>query len=522
MVICMRKIPLILLFLILLFVPYARAEQEIRVRLTNRTTEYALHISLKGDYTSEDRRMFFQKGSDLTFSTDGKVLYLHTGKLAMDLGTDWKMCTCSEKEDPSGFYFTGEKNLFEGDLRLHIENGTIVSTLYLDIETYLLGVVPYEMGESFPLEALKAQSVAARTYALASVNKGNGYDVVDSTNDQVYRGRLERNVLSEQAVNNTKGIVVTYNHEPAVCYYTASNGGYTELPEIIWPGKAYDYFKVTEDPYDLQNGKSVIKRASIKKERKGRGVNDPLNVFLMDAIHTTNINLGSDAKLERIEGIDADYEKDGHTVRSLLFTVVIDNAGESKTIDFSVPFYGKLEQLLELSINQYSNEVLQIINIGDAFNLETRRFGHGVGLSQRGAEQMALNGLYYYDILSFYYPGTTLMGIVDSEKEKPAPNQHLRFTPEPSPSPTPRPTLMPVTIPDDQTIVGQIVNIQEDSSVNLREYPAFSGTIIRRLYLGQKMIVESTQDDGWVKVRTDSVEGYVRGEYVEVIQNVAH
>lgn len=71
---------------------------------------------------------------------------------------------------------------------LTVENGTLVPILTLSVEDYLLGVVPYEMSDSFPLEALKAQAVCARTYALSHLNASRAYDVVDTTNDQVFKG----------------------------------------------------------------------------------------------------------------------------------------------------------------------------------------------------------------------------------------------------------------------------------------------------------------------------------------------
>ena len=107
--------------------------------------------------------------------------------------------------------------------------------LTLGVEDYLLGVVPYEMGDSFPLEALKAQAIAARTYALRKSGSSEDYDVEDTTNDQAYRGRSASSPLSEQAVRETKGICGVYKGALAQCFYSASNGGQTELGQ---PGQA--------------------------------------------------------------------------------------------------------------------------------------------------------------------------------------------------------------------------------------------------------------------------------------------
>ena len=89
--------------------------------------------------------------------------------------------------------FNLQSGLYPGDLTLSVSEGAIQPILELPLETYLEGVVPYEMSDSFPLEALKAQAVCARTYALSKMNGSGDYDVVDNTNDQVYYGVKKEN-----------------------------------------------------------------------------------------------------------------------------------------------------------------------------------------------------------------------------------------------------------------------------------------------------------------------------------------
>ncbi len=151
-------------------------------------------------------------------------------------------------------------------MRLTGEKGAIVPVLSIDIEDYLYGVVPYEMSDSFPLEALKAQAVAARTYAM-SRKAGAGtraYDVVDTTADQVYRGVNPDMENAIAAVDATRGVVGLYNDTYATCYFSASNGGQTALPDQLWGYSGdYGYLDVRDDPYDLANPSSVVKRLSI-------------------------------------------------------------------------------------------------------------------------------------------------------------------------------------------------------------------------------------------------------------------
>ena len=96
-------------------------------------------------------------------------------------------------------------------------------------------------------------------------------------------------------------------------------------------------------------------------------------------------------------------------------------------------------------------------------------------------------------------------------------NAELMATPAPTPSPTPRPTLMPVSTNQmpEGAYLAIVSNIDEDSTLNLREQPNTSAEIIRRLYKNQPLIVLSVSKDGWAHVKTDVMEGYVRSEYLQ-------
>ncbi|HJW09455.1 MAG TPA: SpoIID/LytB domain-containing protein [Holophagaceae bacterium] len=117
---------------------------------------------------------------------------------------------------------------------------TVINTL--DMETYLRGVVPREMGAwEYPnLEALKAQAVAARTYATANLGKRNaeGFDLTDTVSDQVYGGRDGEQTLTDQAVKETEGLVATYNGQPIQALFMADCGGHTIDVSYVFGGEA--------------------------------------------------------------------------------------------------------------------------------------------------------------------------------------------------------------------------------------------------------------------------------------------
>ena len=133
--------------------------------------------------------MALPENAQVTVQIRSGALYLFYDGMSMRLGKSAEFRRNQSGSAMPGLRFEKNGNLYPGSLTLTVENGTLVPILSLSVEDYLLGVVPYEMSDSFPLEALKAQAVCARTYALSHLNASRAYDVVDTTNDQVCRRR---------------------------------------------------------------------------------------------------------------------------------------------------------------------------------------------------------------------------------------------------------------------------------------------------------------------------------------------
>ena len=146
--------------------------------------------------------------------------------------------------------------------------------------------------------------------------------------------------------------------------------------------------------------------------------------------------------------------------------------------------------------------------------IESRRYGHGVGMSQRGAQQMAASGSSFSDILSFYYPGLQFSKVsYASSSPTPLPSLFCA-TPPAAATATPRPTLIPVSFtpaPGQYTVTVNKIDIS--SSLNLREEPALSSRILRVLYYGQKLCVTGENGE-WLHVTCDGTEGWVMRSYV--------
>jgi stage II sporulation protein D len=144
--------------------------------------------------------------------------------------------------------------LYRGAIEIRTEGAGVTAINELDIDTYVRGVVAGEMPSSWPLEALKAQAVTARTYALATRKTTGLFDQYPDTRSQVYRGVTGESIPSDAAVKQTAGRVLTYGGGPAVTYYFSTSGGHTENVEYSFVGSlAKPWLVGVPDPYDSQS-----------------------------------------------------------------------------------------------------------------------------------------------------------------------------------------------------------------------------------------------------------------------------
>lgn len=544
----------------------ARAEKNtVRVLLTRLNLTDRLEIALDGSYTLDG--MSFQRGSRLVLScATGRIMVYYEG-MALDSGKELVLTRHQAAEGlENGLRLNGDYALYRGDLHVKTDGKMLTAVLHIPIEEYLLGVVPYEMSDSFPLEALKAQAVAARTYALYKMRGASGaYDLVDNTNDQVFRGYNASNERAIRAVQETAGVACYNNGALAICYYTASNGGQVELVRNVWGKGEGDYITMHDDPYDVENPESVVKSAAIAKTAKdGNVYNQQLTDYLLDGVSEAVTALGysgdtADTRIAGVAGISL-HTPQGGTSSKVMTQMRFDLTVQCRqkptaamqdeevnlfalpettpeatsapqptqapfvtleqTVQVDVPVFSAIEPWLGLSINGSNNEILTVREENDRFVIESRRYGHGVGMSQRGAQWMAGQYGWTYDqILRFYYPGLALKKTDTQVTLPPAVSAAFLTTPGPAATPTPRPTLMPAS---DQLKAGEwrvkVTQISANSSLNLRSAPSTASDVLRVLYYGQELLASPCDEKGWIKVRTDVTEGYVMEKFVEKIE----
>ncbi|MBO2516882.1 MAG: hypothetical protein CW338_06335 [Clostridiales bacterium] len=560
-----RLIALLMIFaLAFCTLPVSEAEKKpqsgiVRVLLTKLNLTDRAEISLDGSYSLNG--VVFQRGCDIIVSCSTGDIYVYYEGMAWCCGKEMMLQRHPVASGENGLRFSGSYPLYTGSLKMTVSGGCLRAVLYVPLEEYLLGVVPYEMSDSYPLEALKAQAIAARTYTVKKMAENKPeFDVYDNTNDQVYYGVKAENINAQKAVSATAGICGTYNGALADCWYSASNGGQTDIPVHVWGGNSasWPYLIITDDPYDLENPGSTVVSYALPAEIAGTAFPQALSALLLDGVTAQAEELGisglpEDIRPDRVLSIEpavSMYPEDNSRVYTVLrFTLSVSgrllNAGDEEEdfalfstpaptetpavsstagplkplpapVTVDIPVFDWVEPRLNMDINtSYKNELYTVRKEGETFIIEARRYGHGVGMSQRGAQWMALT--YHKDhkeILAFYYPGMELTSMTfDTYESEPVAAAFL-ITPGPAATPTPRPTLVPLSSTPKPGQYSVIVNgIAEDSSLNMRLSPSTGSPIIRVLYYGQRLMVLGTAADGWLHVSADGIEGYVMEKF---------
>lgn len=310
---------------------------------------------------------------------------------------------------------------------------------YVDLEEYLYGVLPKEMSYSFHEEALKAQAIAARTYAIRNLNKHieEGYNLCDTVDCQAYGGLNVENSKTNKAVDDTKGIIMTYDGYPIYAVYHSNSGGHTADAEEIW-GSYIPYLIGVEDEFSSSypNSRWQIKitseEISYKLYRNNIDVGKVLDIIIMDTSshgRVSKLKIVGDKGEEVISG---NYLRSliGETVlKSTYFTVEKENVYEDdikvysiyeddyiRTIDLDninvVHGDGNISTIDEIDavITENGVETLDFNRtpVEINFHIDGKGYGHGVGMSQWGAQGMAVNGYSFEEILKYYYRGINI------------------------------------------------------------------------------------------------------------------
>ena len=294
-----------------------------------------------------------------------------------------------------------EKSCFPGMVLFKAEKGKVTAINAVDVEDYLRGVVPYEIGklDSSRIEALKAQAVAARTYAYKHFGSREsvGFDVYADTKDQVYKGLESATPLTDNAVKATRGIVMTYGGDFIIAYYHSTCGGKTETM-ATWGRGELPYLHVRPDI--RSDGTPWCNESSyIKWERRfsDRGINNLLKKHALEA--KAQFSTANGNQFKKIKSIQITNKlKSG---RVLNLQVQTDKGHFDVVGD-------KTRWLFKENSNILPSSFFQINHQSNEWVIKGTGFGHGVGMCQMGVRERAKAGQSFIEILNHYYHGITL------------------------------------------------------------------------------------------------------------------
>lgn len=342
------------------------SEKKIRVLLKNKDSNYfdEVHIKSKDDIFSEDRPL----GKDIYIS---EILKKHK-EIKLNSKTSQLL------------YFNGKG--YEGNLIIKKYKKGYVVISELSIEAYVKYVLPSEMPIVFEFEALKAQAICARTFAYMQIGNKDyaaiGADLDDSVSFQVYNssGTFE---ITNKAVEETRGKIITYDDKPISCYYFSTSHGKTENMKI-WGTKTPQYIKCVESkdresPYYRWTAFINVKKLFSNK------YGDVKNISILEKSENgTAIKLEVQYKektcVYSYENEIRNYFKDAIDTLLLADSSTKDNVSSLPSACFEI---------------EKQDE--------DTYILNGAGFGHGIGMSQYGANRLAKSGKKCFDIIKYYY-----------------------------------------------------------------------------------------------------------------------
>jgi stage II sporulation protein D len=429
-----------------------------------------------GNYISaedaESARVSLGLGGSITSGTVYTVTVAETGTnriiMEFDCGTgSWLgvMPRPTGQERPQTWF----KNYrYNGGFQYSRRGGGDITVVnYVNIDDYTRGVIPYEMSNAWPLEALKAQALCARTYAMSKLgtHESYGFDLCTTEHCQVYHGLNSANEITEAAVDQTLGQYITYEGELCETYFSSSDGGATEDVESVWNAKL-PYLRGVTDPYEADIASRISNYSwtvtytpeQITQRLRNRGNNCGRIVGMAVTRYT---RMGNAYEVTMLDDggrtwkfTKGDSIRSGLGVRSIRFSiggaaappsgaatgsgVYVDDSGQ--TLDGAMAAYyaiggdGQVDAVPgtgDLYAITGDGEVARVEGGGEpeaaaappvsttvvngsglvngVFTIKGSGTGHNVGMSQWGAYSMAKNHNKTYDeIINFYFTGVTI------------------------------------------------------------------------------------------------------------------
>jgi len=313
-----------------------------------------------------------------------------------------------------GWWWAGEEDRnYEGKINIYPgQDGNLEVIVTLALEDYLCGVIPYEIGGDAPIEALKAQAVAARSEAIVALTSnlysGKHYDLTSDVECQVFGGNNKRSEVSDLAVAETRGLILSENGQPVNAYYASNCGGHSELIKNVWPTRtSAETYKITHQDIEGQQNLNLSEEYAVRTwiQSSPEVYCNPNLKLQLPGWSQKNF------RWQRIFAVDSLSKmiSAGKALGELQNIKVLKRgvSGRAYLVNF-VFKKDSIEVKGELAIRQMWHPPLRsscfIVDKQDnSFVIRGAGWGHGVGMCQSGAVAQALQGKGFLQILRHYY-----------------------------------------------------------------------------------------------------------------------
>lgn len=343
-----------------------------------------------------------------------------------------------------GWWWEGTQDrTYQGDIEVRpASDGMLEVVLTLPLEEYLKGVVPSEIGADSPLEALKAQAVAARSEALLALETGKyagaHHDIGSDVDSQAYSGNVKRSEASDEAVQATRGQALYFEGKPMAAFYASSSGGHTEDIRNVWPHRAHEkgYWDVAQFDSDEEFDYDLTKEEDLRRWLVANpDVNCNPDKYSVPAWAVNNFRWERVITADQLTAWVGKKKDIGRVIK--LRPIKRGVSGRLIEIEF-IGEDGSYTEGPELPIRMVFDPPLKSAAFvvdptgpeqrPDSFVIRGAGWGHGVGMCQTGAITMARKGVKFSQILKHYYPKATLRNASYTDQQSAIPSKLSHYS----------------------------------------------------------------------------------------------
>lgn len=383
----------------------------------------------------------------------------------------------------SGSGGSNDGRSYLGNISLSVNsNGTIRMINIVPTVHYLYGIIPYEMSESNDIKALRAQAVASKAYAFGYSYATDDYDITDSFTYQGYRGYKEGYDKCMKACLDVCGEILSKDGEILMAFYGATNGGETDLPSNVFGSSGIDHaYEIRLDDIDFEFTPNRRQTLEIKY---GESITNSAFKNLLES--ELSSQLGLNASVVCVNSARATTPKISGSKRNLTklkLNLWVSAEGSTRDVELTID----MTALKQAGVFDKPYKIYWGESTTDGYNVYFCRWGHGLGLSQYGAQARALEGMSHRSILNFYYRKFKISQVEERNPEKP-----FSYT---------------------KTVLAYgYVNV---NTVNMRSGPGTNYRVVAKVTKYSHVDIVG-EKEGWIICIADGILGFIRGDYIDV------